>query len=113
MDVLPARRAYKMQRGHEWASKTYAACTVAAVHQYITLTVQVTCHWVMVKVLGIREANQVRGEEGGGKTLHFSYGECPGADQAAQRKDPQCYQMVNILGGWERSSLRLWLSEEG
>jgi hypothetical protein len=70
MDVLPAWPAYKMQRGHEWASKTYAACTVAAVHQYITLTVQVTCHWGMVKVLGIRRANQVRGEEGDWKTLH-------------------------------------------
>lgn len=74
MDVLPARHSYKMQRGHEWASKTYAACTVAAVHQYITLTVQVTCHWGMVKVLGIRRANHVRGEEGGGKTLHFEDG---------------------------------------
>jgi len=45
MNVLAAWPSYEMQRDLERASKTYAACTVAAVHQYITLTVQVTCHW--------------------------------------------------------------------
>ena len=30
----------------------------------------------MAKVLGIRSANQVRGEGGGGKTLHLRYGKC-------------------------------------
>jgi len=59
-----------MQHNHERASKTYAACTVAPVHQYITLTVHVICHWRMAKLLGIRRATGVEGEVGGGKTLH-------------------------------------------
>jgi hypothetical protein len=44
MNGLPAGPGDEMQRDDEWASKTCAACTVAAVHEYITLTVQVTCH---------------------------------------------------------------------
>jgi len=67
-----------MQRGHEWASKTYAACTVAAVHQYITLTVQVTCHCGMTKVSDICGVSQAKSEDSGGKTLHLLYEECRG-----------------------------------
>jgi hypothetical protein len=45
MNGLPAWPDDKMQRDHESASETSAACTVASVHEYITLTVQVTCQW--------------------------------------------------------------------
>src|SRR3979409_2315559 len=45
-----------------------------APYQYMNVAVQMTCHQRMFQSLNVRGANRMRGEEGGGGTIHFEDG---------------------------------------